>query len=385
MSTPTSPAMSADSSSQHVSENPLVAAALAAMTPPSLDELLEAIDAHEQEAARIKKMVKSYAKSKGDKKSRVGSFPKGETPVQVTAWNAFVASVREESGIKVDSDGNPVMVKDKETGEFKTTYNMSLQEALVEAGIRKKAGLWTPPAPSTDAIAAKAAAAAAKAAAKAAEREAAKAEKAAEREAAKAARQEAAALLKAEKAVEREAAKADKAAEREALKAEKAAEREAAKADKAVERELAKAAKLEAAAMLKAAKAEEREAAKAEKAAAAAAEREAKKEAAAAAREMLKAQKEAEKLAIRQAKLAANAGKTTATPKLATAVPAPAAKVEEEEDDLSLFTFKGVNYWRDAAGFCWLKVGDGLGPYAGKYDPVADKIDAKAKAPAVHA
>jgi hypothetical protein len=373
--------MSADSSSQHVSENPLVAAALAAMTPPSLDELLETIEAHEQEAARIKKMVKAYAKSKGDKKSRVGSSPKGETPIQVTAWNAFVASVREESGVKVDSDGNPVMVKDKETGEFKTTFNMSLQEALVEAGIRKKAGLWTPPAPSTDAIAAKAAAAAAKAAAKAAEREAAKAEKALEREAAKAARQEAAALLKADKAAEREALKADKVAEREVLKAEKAAEREAAKADKAVERELAKAAKLEAAAMLKAAKAEEREAAKAEKAAAAAAEREAKKEAAAAAREVLKAQKEAEKLAIRQAKIVANAGKTPA-PK---PVPAPVAEVEEEEDDLSLFTFKGVNYWRDAAGFCWLKVGDGLGPYAGKYDPVADKIDAKAKAPAVHA
>ena len=65
--------------------------------------------------------------------------------------------------------------------------------------------------------------------------------------------------------------------------------------------------------------------------------------------------------------------------------PAPAPEVEDEEDDLSAFTFKGVAYWRDAANFCWLNTAGGLGPFAGKYDPVADKIDAKAKEPAVRA
>lgn len=376
--------MSAASSTQHVSENPLVAAALAALTPPSLDEVLEAIEAHENEAARIKKMVKAYAKSKGDKKTRVGSFPKGETPVQVAAWNAFVASVRTESGTKLDEDGSPVMVKDKETGEFKTTFNMSLQEALVEASKRKAAGLYTPPAPSAAAIATKAASAAAKAAAKAAERETAKAEKAAERELAKAAKLEATAELKAAKAAEREETKAAKALEREAAKLDKVAEREAAKLDKAAEREAAKAAKAEAAAILKAEKAMEREAEKADRAAAAAAEREAKKEAAAAAREVLKAQKEAEKLALREARLSDASGKPKPKPKPVPA-PAPAPEVEDEEDDLSAFTFKGVAYWRDAANMCWLNAAGGLGPFAGKYDPVADKIDAKAKEPAVRA
>lgn len=363
-------------------QNPLVAAALAELTPPSFDEIMEALEAHEEEAARLKKMVKAYAKSKGDKKTRAGSFPKGSTPTQVKRWNAFVQHIRVQSGVKLGEDGKPVLVKDKDTGEMKETYNMTLQEALSEASRLKTENpsivdetLGPVPAEeaAASAVADKAAKAAAKAAAAAAEKAAKAAEKAAEREAAKAAKAEASAILKAEKAAEKAAASA-------VAKAAKAAEREAAKAEKAAERELAKAAKAEAAALLKASKAGEKEASKADKAAAAAAEREAKKAAAAEARELLKAQKLAEKSAAKAAKVSTAA----ATKKPAAApAPAPADAEEEEEDDLTAFNFKGVAYWRDAAGFCWLNSGGGLGPYAGKYDAVADKINAKIKEPAV--
>jgi hypothetical protein len=349
-------------------QNPLVAAALAELTPPSFDEIMEALEAHEEEAARLKKMVKAYAKSKGDKKTRAGSFPKGSTPTQVKRWNSFVQHIRVQSGVKLGEDGKPVLVKDKETGEMKETYNMTLQEALSEASRLKTENpsivdetLGPVPAEeaAAGAIADKAAKAAAKAAAAAAEKAAKAAEKAAEREAAKAAKAEASAILKAEKAAEKAAASA------------------VAKAAKAAERELAKAAKAEAAALLKAEKAGGKEASKADKAAAAAAERAAnaaaKKAAAAEARELLKAQKLAEKSAAKAAK----------KPAAAAPAPAVAEAEEEEEDDLSAFNFKGVAYWRDAAGFCWLNSGGGLGPYAGKYDAVADKINAKIKEPAV--
>ena len=345
-------------------QNSLVAAALAELTPPSFDDIMEALDAHEEDAARLKKMVKAYAKSKGDKKTRAGSFPKGTTPVQVKRWNAFVEHVRVKSGIKVDEAGAPVLVKDKETGEMKQTYNMTLQEALSEASRLKgenpaivEETLGPIPPEEAGAAASKAAAMiatkAAAAAAKAAERELAKADKIADREAAKAAKAEAAAILKAEKA-----------------------------AAKAEEREAAKAAKAETAAALKAAKVGGKDGEKAAKAAAAAAERESKKAAAAEAREILKAQKEAEKLATRQTKLAA-AGAAKAKPSAKAKPAAPAAAAEEEEDDLSAFTFKGATYWRDADNNCWLNASGGLGPWAGKYDPVADKINAKAKEPAV--
>ena len=146
-----------------------------------------------------------------------------------------------------------------------------------------------------------------------------------------------------------------KAAAKAAAKAEAAAAREEAKA-------AAKAAKESAAAEVKAAK-------EAEKAAIAEAKEKAKA-AAAAAKELAKA---------------ASKKPSAAKPAAPAPAPAPAATVsnsaaqnvsqEEDEESLSPWTFKGVNYWRSSQNECWLQTADGqMGKWAGKFDTVKNKI-----------
>jgi hypothetical protein len=64
--------------------------------------------------------------------------------------------------------------------------------------------------------------------------------------------------------------------------------------------------------------------------------------------------------------------------------PAPESDSESdnEEETLKRWTFRGKAYYRSDDNDCWIANTDGsMGAFAGKYDPVADKIDEDAEEP----
>ena len=63
---------------------------------------------------------------------------------------------------------------------------------------------------------------------------------------------------------------------------------------------------------------------------------------------------------------------------------APPSDSESDEDELVLkkWVFRGKTYYRSDENDCWRANDDGsMGAWAGKYDPVADKIDDTAEEP----
>jgi len=206
-------------------------------TVADLPALLEMFKAVESQLSELKKATRQAMKSKvvvkAERKKREGSFPKGETPSQVKAWNEAVQAALEQ----MKSVGWPeyqtkagVTVAGSELREgvhcFPNGKQPTYKDAMSYASVLKAASAPSSVASSgavtPSANPAKVAKALEKEA-KAAEKEASKLAKLAEKEAAKAAKE----AEKAAKQAEKEAAKATKQAEKEAAKAAKQGAKEA--------------------------------------------------------------------------------------------------------------------------------------------------------------
>lgn len=326
--------------------------------------LMARIDAIEDLLAALKKDARKLLKGKLPK--RQTNRPKGETPKQVAEWNTFVA----ETLALMEREGWPefttkkgktvaagVEVEDKWVfvDEEGNTRPPAYKDALAYAAHLKT---------ETEDPEEKAAAKAAAEAEKIRKREEAKAERAKQREAEKARKA-------AEKAAEKEAEKERKAAEKAAEKAKADAEKLKAKelATKAV---LAKVgAKPVVAAPAKPVVAKPAVAKPAAAAGFSAAA------AAAAAKAALA------KPANGGAGKSPAAAEKPATKSAAAAAPAMAAAAPAAEETAARkWVFKGKTYFKTPAGDCWVMNSDkSQGPWAGRYDPVADAIDETAEEP----
>ena len=109
-----------------------------------------------------------------------------------------------------------------------------------------------------------------------------------------------------------------------------------------------------------------------------------KKAAKAAKKEAKKAEKAEKKEKVVAEKPAKKVVACAAAPAPAPA-PKPAESDSESDDDeltLKKWVFRGKTYYRSDDNDCWLANDDGsMGAWAGKYDPVTDKIDEEASEP----
>lgn len=329
--------------------------------------LMARIDAIEDLLAALKKDARKLLKGKLPK--RQTNRPKGETPKQVAEWNTFVA----ETLALMEREGWPefttkkgktvaagVEVEDKWVfvDEEGNTRPPAYKDALAYAAHLKT---------ETEDPEEKAAAKAAAEAEKIRKREEAKAERAKLREAEKARKA-------AEKAAEKEAEKERKAAE-------KAAEKAKADAEKQKAKELATKAVLAKVGAKPVVAAPAKPAAAAPKPAAAAPAKPAVAKHAVAAGFSAAAAAAAAKAAL--AKPAnGGAGKSPAAAEKPATKSAALAAPATEETAARKWVFKGKTYFKTPAGDCWVMNSDkSQGPWAGRYDPVADAIDETAEEP----
>ena len=310
--------------------------------------VLARIDAIEELLADLKRDARKLLKGKLPK--RQTNRPKGETPKQVAEWNTFVA----ETLTRMESEGWP---------EFTTKKGKT-----VPAGVESEDGKWVfvdedgktrlPAYRDALAYAAHLKTETEDPEEKAAAKAAAEAEKLRKREEAKAEKAKQRAEEKARKAAEKAA---EKEAEKERKAAEKAAEKAKADAEKLKAKELATKAVL----------------AKVAKPVVAAAP-------AAAAKPAAKPVLAKPAAAPAAPKANGGAGKSpAAAPKPApAAAAAPAAPQAVEDMTARKWVFKGKTYFKTPAGDCWVMNSDkSQGPWAGRYDPVADVIDETAEEP----
>lgn len=73
----------------------------------TIEEIMDALENISKMAHELKMDLK---KTKEAKKSKKGSFPKGETPPQTRAWNDFVKTVHEDMKSKA-AEGETVLYK----------------------------------------------------------------------------------------------------------------------------------------------------------------------------------------------------------------------------------------------------------------------------------